>query len=91
MERGTAAHRLLHRLPQGILARAAAAAALTGLLFAMPLWLLLPLGGNGILTPLDASATKVAITIVLSLVIVPVVTLAALADAQRAFAVRGIA
>lgn len=74
---------LLHRLPQGVAARAAVAAGVTGVLFALPFWFLLPLGGDGLLTPFEASGTKVVITLALSLLIVPIVTMAALADMQR--------
>ena len=76
-------HPLLHHLPRGLAARAVVAAGLTYLLLALPLWFLLPLAGDGLLTPLGASGTKVVITLALSLLIVPIVTMAALADVQR--------
>lgn len=80
---GTHAHPLLHRLPRGVVARTVLAAGLTGLLLALPLGLLLPLGGDGLLTPFEASGTKVLITVALSLLLVPLVPMAALADVHR--------
>ncbi len=80
---GTRIHAMFHRLPQGVAARAVLATALAGLFLALPLWFLLPLGGDGLLSPFGASGTKVVITVAFSLAIVPLVTLAALADVQR--------
>lgn len=80
---GSPASSLLHRFPRSVVARAGVAASVTGLLLALPLWFVLPLGGDGLLTLFGASGTKVFITVAFSLLIVPVVTLAALADVQR--------
>lgn len=79
---GSRSHPVFRRLPQALAARAAVAAGLTGILLALPLWFLLPLAGDGLLTRFAASGTKVVITLALSLLIVPVVTMAALSDVQ---------
>lgn len=83
VEPGTRAHPRLGHLPRGLMPRAAIVAILAGLLLALPLWAVLPALGDGALTPLDASGTKVLLTVALSLLIVPTLTWAVLADAQR--------
>lgn len=82
VEPGLRPHPPLLRLPRSIPLRAAAAAALAALLLSLPLLGLLPLLGDGVLTLGGAVGTKVAITVALSLLIVPALTLAALADVQ---------
>ena len=83
VEPGTRAPWLLRRLPGSIPGRAAAAALGAAVLLALPLLIVLPALGDGALTLAGAVGTKVAITVVLSLLIVPTLTLAALADVQR--------
>lgn len=80
-EAGITAHRFAHLVPRGLIPRSLAAAVLCGIAFAPPLALFLPLTGEGGFTPAGAVATKAAITVAFSLVIVPLVVIAAVADA----------
>lgn len=79
-EAGVTAHRFAHLVPHGLVQRGVAAAALCAIAFAMPLALILPLLGDGAFTLAGAVGTKVAITVAFSLVIVPLVVIAAAAD-----------
>lgn len=80
---GTHAPGVLRLLPRGVIARSVTLAAAAVVLLALPLLGLLPSWGDGALTLGAAVGTKVAITVAMSLLIVPVVIWAALADAQR--------
>lgn len=80
---GTRAPPALRLLPRSIAARSAVMAVGCGLALGSPLWTVLQLDANAALTLAEAIGTKVAITIALSLVIVPVVIATALADVQR--------
>lgn len=80
---GICAPSVLHRLPQSVIARSATLAAAAVVLLALPLLGLLPSWGDGAMTLGAAVGTKVAITVAMSLLIVPVVIWAALADAQH--------
>lgn len=84
-------HPLLARLPRGILPRALVMAGACGIAFAIPLSFLLPLLGDGVLTLTGAVGTKVLVTALFSLSIVPLVVLAAVGDVEpggRPFSVR---
>jgi hypothetical protein len=70
-------------LPSAVIARALVLAIACGILFAAPLWSLLVVTGDATLTLGRAVGVKVGITILLSLVIVPIVVMAGLADGQR--------
>lgn len=75
--------RFARMVPRHLFLRCIAAAALCALLFALPLALIMPLLGDGVFTPAGAIGTKVAITIAFSLIIVPLVVIAATVDADR--------
>lgn len=77
------AHPLFALAPHGIVARSILMAALCAVLFSAPLWIALPLLGDGLLSLADACLTKVVITAFLSIAIVPVMVLLALSDVQR--------
>ncbi|WP_207101488.1 hypothetical protein [Paracoccus shandongensis] len=70
-------------LPRGVATRAVVAAGLTACLLALPLWFLLPLGGDGLLSTFGASGTKVVITLALSFLIVPIMSVAAFRCAEK--------
>ena len=72
--------RLAMILPRNLVLRAITAAALCAVLFSLPLALLLPLLGDGLLTQADAISGKVIITIAFSLILVPLVAYATIAD-----------
>lgn len=80
---GDRASALFQLLPSAILARAAVLAIACGVFLAAPLWSLLLVLGDVTLTLGQAVGAKVAITVLLSLVIVPVIVTAGLADVQR--------
>lgn len=80
-------HRNFRLLPRGILLRSAVVGLLMGLVFGLPLLLALRASGTDTLTLAEALGTKVAITLAHSLVIVPFVIWAALADVQRSASV----
>ncbi|MCA0278677.1 MAG: hypothetical protein LCH86_22005 [Proteobacteria bacterium] len=67
-------------LPRNLVVRAIAAASLCAAMFALPLALVLPWLGDGLLTQVTAIGSKVIITIVSSLIIVPLVAYATIAD-----------
>ncbi|OSP53486.1 hypothetical protein BV911_17790 [Pseudoruegeria sp. SK021] len=71
-------------LPRSITLRSIIVALLCALVFALPLSLVLPSIGDGMLTPADAILLKALITIVFSLIIVPLVVYATIHDAERA-------
>lgn len=81
-EAGLRAPRLAILLPRNLVLRAITVAALCAMLFALPLALLLPLLGDGILTQADAIGGKVILTIAFSLILVPIVAYATVADMQ---------
>lgn len=70
-------------LPRSILLRAGVMAALCALAFALPLSMILPLIGDGILTPADAIGTKAILTFVFSVMVVPLVVYATIGDAEQ--------
>lgn len=70
-------------LPRSILTRSVVVAALCALVFTLPLSWLLPLIGDGLLTPTDAIGTKVIVTVALSLLIVPLIVYATTADSVK--------
>ncbi|MFQ6550219.1 hypothetical protein AADZ90_019910 [Aestuariibius sp. 2305UL40-4] len=78
---GRRPHPILRQLPRRILTRSVVAAALCAIAFALPLSLLLPLIGDGILTPAGAVGTKAIVTAIFSLLIVPLIVYATTADA----------
>ena len=80
---GVKSHPALRWLPRSILLRTGVVAALCALAFALPLSLILPLAGDGILTPIGAIGTKAILTLVFSLTIVPLVVFATIADVER--------
>lgn len=69
--------------PYGLLQRAVVFGLAAAVTLGMPLWIMLQTSGIDTLPLADAVLAKVAITFVLSLLIVPLVILAALADVQR--------
>ena len=73
---------ILSMLPQGIATRAASLGVISAAFLALPLWLMMQTSGVGAVSLTAAVLTKVAITVVLSLAIVPVVILAAVDDTQ---------
>lgn len=77
-------HPLAAMLPRNLIARGIAIAALCAMIFALPLALALPMLGDGLLTPAAAIGSKTVITIAFSLIIVPVVACATLADVPAA-------
>jgi len=74
---------LLHFLPTGVAVRSALIALVCGLLLGAPLYAALRMNASALLSLGEAIGAKVAITIVYSLMIVPAVIAAALADTQR--------
>lgn len=74
------AHPLAILLPRHLLVRAVAVAALCAAILALPLSLVLPLLGDGLLTPSTAIGSKAIITAAFSLIIVPLVVYATVAD-----------
>lgn len=72
-------------LPRSIPLRSMVAAMLCAFVFALPLSLILPSIGDGMLTPADAISLKALMTIVFSLIIVPLVVYATIHDAERAY------
>lgn len=82
-EAGVRSHPATRWLPRSILLRSMVVAAVCALAFALPLSLILPLIGDGILTPAGAIGTKAIVTLVFSLTIVPLVVFATIADAER--------
>ena len=70
-------------LPSAILARAAVFAIACGIVLAVPLWLLFLMLGDVTLTFGQAVGVKVAITVLFSRVIVPIIVTAGLADVQH--------
>ena len=79
-EAGLHAHSLAKRLPRHLFGRAIAVATLCTALFALPLTIILPVLGDGVLTLTHAIGSKVIITVVFSLIIVPLVAYATIAD-----------
>ncbi len=77
-------HPLATFLPRNLAVRAVAVACLCGVVLALPLMLALPMLGDGLLSPGAAIASKVIITVAFSLVIVPLVAHATLADVPAA-------
>lgn len=73
----------LTELPSGIFMRSLVIGILCGLLFAAPLWLMLQVGEQALLTLGQAIGAKIVITVAFSLVIVPFVVRCGLADVQR--------
>lgn len=73
-------HPLAAMLPRNLLVRSLTIAALCAAILALPLAILLPLLGDGLLTPGTAIGSKAIITIAFSLVIVPLVAYATIAD-----------
>lgn len=73
-------HPLAAMLPRNLLVRALTIALLCAAILALPLALLLPMLGDGLLTPGTAIGSKAIITITFSLVIVPLVAYATIAD-----------
>lgn len=80
------AHPLAKRLPRHLLSRAFVTAALCAVIFALPLTLILPWLGDGVLTQSHAIGSKVIITVVFSLIIVPLVTYSAISDISTTIA-----
>lgn len=72
------------RLPRNLLIRAAVAAALCAVVLALPLALVLPMLGDGLLTPGEAIGSKAVITALFSLIIVPLVAYATIGDVSAA-------
>lgn len=77
-------HPLATRLPRNLVVRAVAVAALCAALLALPLALVLPLLGDGWLTPGAAIGSKAVITVAFSLIVVPLVAYATIADVSAA-------
>ncbi len=71
-------------LPRSIPLRSIIVASLCAIVFALPLSLILPATGDGMLTPADAISLKALVTILFSLIIVPLVVYATIYDAERA-------
>lgn len=78
------AHPLTTRLPRNLLVRAAAAAALCAGVLALPLALVLPILGDGLLTPGEAIASKAVMTALFSVIIVPLVAYGTIGDVSAA-------
>jgi hypothetical protein len=87
-EAGLRAPRLAMMLPRNLVLRAITAAALCATIFSLPLALLLPWLGDGLLTQADAIGSKVIITIAFSLILVPLVAYATIADMAATNAAR---
>ncbi len=79
---GVHAPLLFRLLPRGIVLRALVLAALATGLLVMPLWLTLVASGVTAVSVATAVGLKVAITVVMTLLIVPLVITACLADVQ---------
>ena len=77
-------HPLAARLPRDLLVRSVTIAALCAAILALPIALTLPTLGDGLLTPATAIASKAVITIACSLLIVPLVAYATIADIPAA-------
>lgn len=77
---GIRPHPLAVVLPKNVLLRNVVVATSCALLFAVPLALVLPLLGDGMLTAAYAVATKIVITIAFSVIIVPIVIHATVRD-----------
>lgn len=77
----------LRLMPENILMRAVAAGFLSAVMLGLPVRLLLQAGGADVLALSDAVLLKVAITVPMSLVIVPLIIVAAVGDvrARRRF------
>lgn len=73
-------HPLAAMLPRNLLVRSLAIAVTCAAILALPLSLLLPMLGDGLLTPGTAIGSKAIITIAFSLVVVPLVAYATIAD-----------
>jgi hypothetical protein len=82
------AHPLTTRLPRNLLVRAVVVAALCAAILALPLALVLPMLGDGLLTPGTAIGSKAIITVAFSLIIVPLIAYATIADIPAASGVR---
>lgn len=82
---------ILDTLPCGIVLRAIVLGAVSAVVLGWPLWLMLQASAIGTLSLTAAVLVKVAITAPLSLLIVPLVILAALADVQQPRRVSAIA
>ncbi|CAH1689167.1 conserved membrane hypothetical protein [Hyphomicrobiales bacterium] len=78
------AHPLAIRLPRNLAVRAIAFAALCARILAIPLALVLPMLGDGLLTPGAAIGSKAILTIAFSLIIVPLAAYATIADMPTA-------
>ncbi|MEJ6396141.1 hypothetical protein V8J82_22995 [Gymnodinialimonas sp. 2305UL16-5] len=77
---GITSHPVFSRLPRNVLPRSVVVAVLCAIAFALPLFLALPLIGDGVLTPVNAIGTKAIITLLFSLLIVPLIVYATTAD-----------
>ncbi len=69
--------------PYGLVQRTVVFGLVAAVMLSMPLWMMLQASGIDTLPLADAVLTKVAITMMMSLLIVPLIILAALADVQR--------
>lgn len=81
-------HPLATMLPRGLIVRAVAIATLCAMILALPLALALPMLGDGLLSQRTAIGSKAIITIAFSLIIVPLVAYATVADMPAAKAAR---
>lgn len=81
-EAGVRSHPILQWLPRSILIRAILVASLCALAFALPLSLILPYIADDVLTPSVAISAKVILTLLFSLLIVPLVIYVTTADAM---------
>ncbi len=88
-EAGLSAPALATMLPHNLIVRAIVAAALCAAMFALPLALVLPWLGDGLLTQGNAIGSKVIITVAFSLIIVPLVAYATIADMPATNGERG--
>jgi hypothetical protein len=70
-------------LPYGVLIKGGLIGTAAAGIFGVPLWLMLPLFGDGVISIVDACLLKTVITLALSVVLVPVVALSAVADVNR--------
>jgi hypothetical protein len=77
-------HPLATMLPRNLFVRAIAIAAICALTLALPLALLLPMLGDGLVTQGGAIGSKAMITTAFSLIIVPLVAYATIADTPAA-------
>lgn len=80
---GAHAPAALRSIPKNILTRAATIGVVCEVMLGVPLWLLLRSAEFGVLSLAEACAAKAAITVLLSVVIVPLMILCALADVQH--------